>query len=673
MSHFVVKGYQAPEGVRYKEQVEEVQRLIGAKVDGTWGGESQRKWEAFQNREPSRMSGYMLAYSMALEKGEKRHRESVRQARAEESLSALEYNRRQNAQARTVAGYTKPKEYQLVSQVEAFQRAHGLKVDGVWGPASQAAYQKSITQQTAPARTVKGYQKPAEYQSVWQVKQFQRSNGLKADGIWGPQTDAEYQRLKAPKVTTLGELKKQDAEAMQKLKAEQSTPARALKGYRVPAEYNTVFKLKVFQNKYGLKQDGVWGPDCEKAYQLEKQTARRTQEQREREQEQARAREQEQERLAEVRRNGQTPQDLDPTAAGMRGYNQMNIPRGTQGRSDPPATKAAAPQDSDPATQALRGPNSLKTTKSKTDTKTTGSGKQSPPDVNTDVMRGFHNPDYAEQDEKWVRTLPEPSIDKEDVVSDDPDAIATEERYDQSEKRYSWGNLLSWFAPIEDATLGEFNVGRDELQGRVPDDVEFTAEDAIHVNFNVIWNDRILVAHGGGTEEQKKRVYEQAAGTRLIKFCMNAIVGLPMGEVTDYFASTKLGKEILDVLPSKLLNEKQENIVKTVKEIAKSMGIDPLELISECDKIRKDFSYTQQKLSLLRKGDFYYRVQLKDLQHIMRDNRLQINGGYTEKPVQAPDGAITTYSEVLMYYRKVDGKEKLLFILLEDTMEIIWP
>ena len=155
MSHFVVKGYQAPKGVRYKEQVEEVQQLIGAKVDGTWGSESQRKWEAFQNREPSRMAGHMLAYSMALEKGEKRHRESVRQARVRESVSALEYNRRQNAQARTVAGYTKPKEYQLVSQVEAFQRAHGLKVDGVWGPASQAAYQKSKPRRPAPLKAIK--------------------------------------------------------------------------------------------------------------------------------------------------------------------------------------------------------------------------------------------------------------------------------------------------------------------------------------------------------------------------------------------------------------------------------------------------------------------------------------------------------------------------------------
>ena len=503
MSHFVVKGYQAPKGVRYKEQVEEVQRLIGAKVDGKWGGESQRKWEAFQKREPSRMAGYMLAYSMALDTGERRHRESVRQARAEESLRAQEYNRRQNAQARTVAGYTKPKEYQLVSQVEAFQRAHGLKVDGVWGPASQAAYQKSKAQETAPARTVKGYRIPTEYNTVAKLKAFQEKNGLKVDGIWGPQTDAEYKRLKAPKITNLVELKKQDAEAMQKLKAEQSTPARALRGYRVPAEYNTVFKLKVFQNKYGLKQDGVWGPDCEKAYQMEKQTARRTQEQRKREQEQERARQQEQERLAEMRRNGQTPQDLDPAIAGMRGYNQMNIPHGTQSRVNPPTTKAATPQDNDPATQTLRDPNSLKTTKSKTDTKTTGGGPKTPQDVNTDAMRGFHNPDYAEQDENWVRTLPETSVDKEDVVG----SLVTEDELNRHMKRRAMADAFGyWGLPFSDATAGEFETTRNELAGRIPEGLGFSVADIHHMNQGVILDDKQLVAHGGGTEEQRQRV-----------------------------------------------------------------------------------------------------------------------------------------------------------------------
>ena len=667
MSHFVVKGYQAPKGVRYKEQVEEVQQLIGAKVDGTWGSESQRKWEAFQNREPSRMAGHMLAYSMALEKGEKRHRESVRQARVRESVSALEYNRRQNAQARTVAGYTKPKEYQLVSQVEAFQRAHGLKVDGVWGPASQAAYQKSKAQQTAQALTVKGYQKPAEYQSVWQVKQFQHDNGLKVDGVWGPQTDAEYKRLKAPKVTTLGELKKQDAEAMQKLKAEQSTPARALRGYRVPAEYNTVFKLKVFQNKYGLKQDDVWGPDCEKAYQMEKQTARRTQEQRKREQEQARAREQEQERLAEIRRNGQTPQDLDPAIAGMRGYNQMNLPRGTQSRGNPPATKAAAPQDSDPATQALRGPNSLKTTKSKTDTKTTGSGKQSPSDVNTDVMRGFHNPDYAEQDKNWVRTLPETSIDTEDVVG----SLVTKDELNRHMQRRAIADALGyWGLPSSDATAGEFETAKNELAGKIPEGLGFSVADIHHMNQGVLLDDKQLVAHGGGTEEQRQKVRDLNFTKQLLSILFEK-VPLPKLNIIQHLLSTdaEMSRFLDQFMKYKSTVEDYLNVLSAKSGIDLNNKV----YVEKLNRLREKAKRTEKALASLRKGDIYYRVFLKNLPNAQKNNTLQIPDAYSQAPIQAPADAVTTQRELILYFRKEGGWEKLMFIIRTDTMEVIWP
>ena len=70
-----VKGYQAPAGARYNEQVEELQLLIGANADGVWGSESQRKWDAYVQRNRSEQSKRRMntAIAFAINKGERRY------------------------------------------------------------------------------------------------------------------------------------------------------------------------------------------------------------------------------------------------------------------------------------------------------------------------------------------------------------------------------------------------------------------------------------------------------------------------------------------------------------------------------------------------------------------------------------------------------------------------
>ena len=332
-----------------------------------------------------------------------------------------------------------------------------------------------------------------------------------------------------------------------------------------------------------------------------------------------------------------------------------------------PALKAAAPQDSDPATQALRGPNSLKTTKSKTDTNTTGSGKQSPPDVNTDAMRGFHNPDYAEQDGHWVRTLPETSVDKEDVVG----SLVTEDELNRHMKRRAMADAFGyWGLPFSDATAGEFETTRNELAGRIPEGLGFSVADIHHMNQGVILDDKQLVAHGGGTEEQRQRVRDLNFTKQLLSILFK-MLPIPKFNVIENLLGTD--SEMKEWLKKFMKYESAAEDYLNVLSAKSGIDLNSKVYQDQMNRLREKAKRTEKALASVRKGDIYYRVFLKNLPGAQKKNTLQIPDAYTQTPIQAPGDAATTQRELILYFRKEGGREKLMFIMRTDTMEVIWP
>ena len=349
----------------------------------------------------------------------------------------------------------------------------------------------------------------------------------------------------------------------------------------------------------------------------------------------------------------------------MRGYNQMNLPRGTQSRGNPPATKAAAPQDSDPATQALRGPNSLKTTKSKTDTKTTGSGKQSPSDVNTDVMRGFHNPDYAEQDENWVRNddfLTDVNSSLQKVVDskftewDVINQIITNERLAEL-----WGHI-----PIigykDDARAAEMEASIDEVAPHIPGNLPFTEKDIASARVGVIVDVKQLAAHGGGTKEQRKEATRQIWQRTIIQWLLG--LGLDhMVEPLDKIKDPKLKKKLETI-------EKIQDVDMIADLVTEAFGIQDEESRKRLERLAEKALKTQRYLASLQMYDMYYRVSLKQWRQNPSLGAIAGGAYQIENFGNEPT--------VLIYFRPTTGANgskgfRTLFVLREDTMEVIWP
>ncbi len=189
-----------------------------------------------------------------------------------------------------------------VEAVKAFQKNNKLTVDGVAGPVTQnklysssavAATTDKVEEDTAISDTLKkgdtgyavrklqqrlkelGYYTPGVdgsygYRTVESVQAFQKKNGLTADGVAGPTTQAKLysDSAKPAKDPVVQEPEADDGtlkegstgEAVKKLQ-------RRLKelGYYTPGVdgsygYRTVDAVKAFQKKNGLTEDGVAGP-----------------------------------------------------------------------------------------------------------------------------------------------------------------------------------------------------------------------------------------------------------------------------------------------------------------------------------------------------------------------------------------------------------------------------
>lgn len=93
-------------------------------------------------------------------------------------------------------GYKPPKGVTSASQVKTYQRMLGVKADGVWGPKTQAAYDLRKTGKTSL------YSPPSGIERSDQIKTMQGVLGVETDGIWGEKTQAAYDMWHNGKVSS---------------------------------------------------------------------------------------------------------------------------------------------------------------------------------------------------------------------------------------------------------------------------------------------------------------------------------------------------------------------------------------------------------------------------------------------------------------------------------------
>ncbi|MCE5234839.1 MAG: hypothetical protein LLF87_02140 [Eubacteriales bacterium] len=110
-------------------------------------------------------------------------------------------------------GYAPPTGVNSDEKVKELQASLGVKQDGIWGPVSQAAWEKR--NQTSPAHQpaydppdhyVDGYLPPLGVTDRYKVRKIQATLGVRQDGVWGKQTQAAWKEqfggLWSPSVAT---------------------------------------------------------------------------------------------------------------------------------------------------------------------------------------------------------------------------------------------------------------------------------------------------------------------------------------------------------------------------------------------------------------------------------------------------------------------------------------
>lgn len=224
---YAVEGFSPPAGIVGKEAVKEMQRMLGGlTVDGVWGPKTQKQYDKFvistlRDKEAPTTSndtnllGYVEdLYQLSLGVGKSDRGNYV------------------------MRGYDPPAGIRSAEDVRAFQESNGLDVDGVWGPRTQSRYDllqaqsaarqagqydpdeverllndgmRNIpgTERTADilsysrggelantpvvlGRAAKGYTIPT---GVYDVAATQQLLGVKADSMWGKDTDRAYKNL----------------------------------------------------------------------------------------------------------------------------------------------------------------------------------------------------------------------------------------------------------------------------------------------------------------------------------------------------------------------------------------------------------------------------------------------------------------------------------------------
>ena len=161
---------------------------------------------------------------------------------------------------------------QTASVVKSFQSSQGLVADGLVGPKTWPRLVVSVrlgssgdgVRAAQAALTANGYTLTVDgsFGSVTdgKLKAFQKAHGLTADGIWGPKSDAAAFPPAKPAPTGSALIRAVQA----KLKSNYPLYAGNLvvDGIQGP---KTTAAIKEFQRRSGLTADGIVGPRTRKA------------------------------------------------------------------------------------------------------------------------------------------------------------------------------------------------------------------------------------------------------------------------------------------------------------------------------------------------------------------------------------------------------------------------
>lgn len=162
-----------------------------------------------------------------------------------------------------VKGYTPPAGIKSTEDVKREQRRLGVKADGIWGPNTQAAYDKQSTSfKQYGTSSKKTYSPPKGIDSVSEIKDVQRRLGVTVDGIWGKKTDAAWNNMRSGgnksinlTFTTSNYNAKQD-----------NNDSLSKPNYSAPKGIDSVEEIMQTQRRLGVTVDGVWGNETQSAW-----------------------------------------------------------------------------------------------------------------------------------------------------------------------------------------------------------------------------------------------------------------------------------------------------------------------------------------------------------------------------------------------------------------------
>ena len=162
-----------------------------------------------------------------------------------------------------VKGYTPPAGIKSTEDVKRKQKELGVKVDGIWGPNTQAAYDKqSSSFKQYGTRGKKTYSPPKGIDSVSEIKDAQRRLGVTVDGIWGEKTEAAWTNMRNSgnksinlTFTTSNDNAKQD-----------NNDSFSKPKYSAPKGIDSVEEIKQTQRHLCVTVDGVWGSETQNAW-----------------------------------------------------------------------------------------------------------------------------------------------------------------------------------------------------------------------------------------------------------------------------------------------------------------------------------------------------------------------------------------------------------------------
>lgn len=155
-----------------------------------------------------------------------------------------------------------------------FQKKHGLKADGIPGPTTAKLLDAAVKKPTATIKPVKKPAKPEPVKVKINVRGLQRSVRAKDDNVWGADTEARYNALRAASRWG-GRLFPRGIQFTQQVIGTATDNVWGKNSEKAMAR--TVTNVQKHLKKLGYDPgniDGAWGPSTEAAYQSARHRAR---------------------------------------------------------------------------------------------------------------------------------------------------------------------------------------------------------------------------------------------------------------------------------------------------------------------------------------------------------------------------------------------------------------